>query len=425
MYMLCVVAAFIERDDHILIARRSTGDPNVLGKWEFPGGKVEPGETEAHAIEREIFEEFGVSVQSEKYLTNSVFEYPNRTVDIHLYQCRYISGEFQLHDHSESRWVSKEELLQYDLAPADIPLAKYVLEDSHSLQISDLVVGNKYNNKQIATAFKCSSMGGMRRSKKTNSLVLIAKHNNPLYDDQWTEDGILNYTGMGTVGDQTLEGNQNITLATSKESGIHVYLFESYQDNQYYFDGEVELVGDVYTTNELDQNQNMRTVFKFPLRLKNPNSKLLIDIQDVKNSEKEKRKSIRKFSQKEMKEKIKSIVSSGSSREVKAIYRERNSMISEYTKKRANGVCDLCGKPAPFKDKNGNPYLEEHHVVTLASGGPDKIYNTVAICPNCHRRIHVINRKSDIDKLQKVILKYLLDDHDIENIENFKKLFSK
>lgn len=112
-----------------------------------------------------------------------MFEYPNRTVDIHLYQCRYISGEFQLHDHSESRWVSKEELLQYDLAPADIPLAKYVLEDSHSLQISDLVVGNKYNNKQIATAFKCSSMGGMRRSKKTNSLVLIAKHNNPLYDD--------------------------------------------------------------------------------------------------------------------------------------------------------------------------------------------------------------------------------------------------
>ena len=92
MYMLCVVAAFIERDDHILIARRSTGDSNVLGKWEFPGGKVEPGETETHAIEREIFEEFGVSVQSEKYLTNSVFEYPNRTVDVHLYQCQYISG---------------------------------------------------------------------------------------------------------------------------------------------------------------------------------------------------------------------------------------------------------------------------------------------------------------------------------------------
>ena len=56
--MIKVVAALIEKDNKVLIARRSTGDPNVLGKWEFPGGKVEQNEDELHAIEREIREEF-------------------------------------------------------------------------------------------------------------------------------------------------------------------------------------------------------------------------------------------------------------------------------------------------------------------------------------------------------------------------------
>lgn len=55
--MIRVVASLIENDNKVLIAKRSTGDPNVFGKWEFPGGKVEPGENEMHAIEREIKED--------------------------------------------------------------------------------------------------------------------------------------------------------------------------------------------------------------------------------------------------------------------------------------------------------------------------------------------------------------------------------
>ena len=88
-----------------------------------------------------------------------------------------------------------------------------------------------------------------------------------------------------------------------------------------------------------------------------------------------------------------------STKEVVTVYRERSQVIAEYTKNRANGICDLCGKEAPFKDKNGKPYLESHHVITLANDGPDAIYNTVAICPNCHRRIHVLKSKEDTEKL--------------------------
>ena len=99
-----------------------------MGKWEFPGGKVEPNEDEKHAIEREIKEEFELVIKANKYLVNNICQYPKKTVDLRLYSCEYISGDFKLHDHSEYKWVEKDNLLNYDLAPADIPLAKYVKE---------------------------------------------------------------------------------------------------------------------------------------------------------------------------------------------------------------------------------------------------------------------------------------------------------
>ncbi len=124
--MITVVAALIEKDGKYLIARRSTGSEEVLGKWEFPGGKVEKDETEMQAIEREIMEEFDMRVKAIRFLTNSICEYPSKTVDLRLYECKYIAGEFHLHDHSEYRFVDREDIINYDLCPADISLAEYV-----------------------------------------------------------------------------------------------------------------------------------------------------------------------------------------------------------------------------------------------------------------------------------------------------------
>lgn len=124
--MIKVVAALIQENDKILIAKRSTGDPNILGKWEFPGGKVELNEDEYHAIEREIKEEFELDIKANKFLINNICEYPNKIVDLRLYSCNYVKGEFRLHSHSEYKWVEKAELMNFDLAPADIPLAEYV-----------------------------------------------------------------------------------------------------------------------------------------------------------------------------------------------------------------------------------------------------------------------------------------------------------
>ena len=81
---------------------------------------------------------------------------------------------------------------------------------------------------------------------------------------------------------------------------------------------------------------------------------------------------------------------------------QRNSFIAENAKRRANGHCQLCGKPAPFTYADGKPYLESHHIIWLANGGADTIDNTVALCPNCHRKIHVLNDPKDVAKLIKV-----------------------
>ena len=127
--MITVVAALIEKDNKYLIAKRSTGDPMVLGKWEFPGGKLKDNESEMDAIEREIKEEFELDIKAKKFVINNVCEYSTKVVDLRLYECEYISGDFNLHDHSEYIFVDKADIITFDLCPADIPLAEFVKEN--------------------------------------------------------------------------------------------------------------------------------------------------------------------------------------------------------------------------------------------------------------------------------------------------------
>lgn len=84
----------------------------------------------------------------------------------------------------------------------------------------------------------------------------------------------------------------------------------------------------------------------------------------------------------------------------KGMGRYRSIYIAEYAKKKANGRCQLCGMPAPFSDNNGEPYLESHHVKWLSKGGEDSIDNVVALCPNCHRKMHVVNDVDEVEKLK-------------------------
>lgn len=84
-------------------------------------------------------------------------------------------------------------------------------------------------------------------------------------------------------------------------------------------------------------------------------------------------------------------------------YFNRSREVVSATRDRANGICQLCHEPAPFTDKNGKPYLEVHHVEWLSRGGKDSIDNTVALCPNCHTKMHVVDAQSDVISLKKLL----------------------
>lgn len=103
-------------------------------------------------------------------------------------------------------------------------------------------------------------------------------------------------------------------------------------------------------------------------------------------------------------ESIQTVVSGESGRRsIKSSGFKRSAEVVKETKRRANGICQLCKQPAPFIDKKGNPYLELHHVVWLSRGGEDSTTNTVALCPNCHTKMHVLDRKEDVEKLKKLL----------------------
>ena len=123
--------------------------------------------------------------------------------------------------------------------------------------------GDTIDNNKLTEIFKCSPQGGMRRSIRTKSLVLIYNHLLGIYDDKWEGD-ILYYTGMGKKGNQSLEFMQNKTLKNSNHMDIKVYLFEVFEPKKYFFQGEVELIQSPYS-----EDQRGRKVYIFPLRLKN------------------------------------------------------------------------------------------------------------------------------------------------------------
>lgn len=123
--IITVCAAVIEKDGKILIGKRK-GGVDVEGKWEFPGGKIEHGETPEECLSRELFEEFGIETEVAELLCTSRHTYSHGTVILLAYRVLHLSGQLNPTDHDEIRWVPPCELENYDFAPADIPILKRV-----------------------------------------------------------------------------------------------------------------------------------------------------------------------------------------------------------------------------------------------------------------------------------------------------------
>lgn len=89
-------------------------------------------------------------------------------------------------------------------------------------------------------------------------------------------------------------------------------------------------------------------------------------------------------------------------REVTTTQYVRDAYVAEGAKRRADGICQLCGNDAPFKDADGKPFLEVHHIIWLSEGGADSPENTVALCPNCHRKMHNLKNPDEVSFLLSI-----------------------
>ena len=266
-----------------------------------------------------------------------------------------------------------------------------------------LEIGNTIRNRRLMDIFKCSPHGGMRRSLRTRTLVIVLDHTRSTYEGRWLDD-ILHFTGMGRQGDQRLDYAQNKTLAESPTNDIEIFLFEVFEAGRYIFKGQVALTGEPYQEEQPDINSNPRKVWIFPLKLLDQPSSLPIPETVYLKKQKKRQRLAGRLSDKELlKRAICSRKSSGARKIVSKNY-EANVFVAELAKRRAEGICQLCEEQAPFKDKKGNPFLLPYYVEQLAQGGEDSIENAVALCPNCHTKMQTLNLKSDKRKLKKKAL---------------------
>ena len=122
-----VACAIIERDGLVLAAQRKEGMRLAL-KWEFPGGKIDPGESPETCLKRELIEEMGVEIDLDHPLDPVTHQYSFFAVTLYPFVCAIRSGDITLHEHAAIRWLPPEELLSLDWAEADIPLIGHYLQ---------------------------------------------------------------------------------------------------------------------------------------------------------------------------------------------------------------------------------------------------------------------------------------------------------
>lgn len=124
---LLVVCAIVEHEGKVLIARRGPS-MSMAGHWEFPGGKIEAGESAETALKREISEELGLDIQVGDAWPPSNWQDGNRLIRLLPFRCRILGGELCLLEHDAAEWVAPLALMERNWAPADIPIVQHFLK---------------------------------------------------------------------------------------------------------------------------------------------------------------------------------------------------------------------------------------------------------------------------------------------------------
>ena len=126
MKQIEVVAAIIRREDRIFATQRGYGD--FKDWWEFPGGKMEAGETSEEALKREIREELSTEISVDEFLCTVEYDYPAFHLTMHCYLCSLLTEALHLNEHEAAQWLVKEELDSVKWLPADVKVVERIKE---------------------------------------------------------------------------------------------------------------------------------------------------------------------------------------------------------------------------------------------------------------------------------------------------------
>ncbi|WP_332898746.1 HNH endonuclease [Haladaptatus sp. CMSO5] len=244
--------------------------------------------------------------------------------------------------------------------------------------ISELQMGKQYHRVALHEKYGGARYRGIAPSAKQPYIFIFTGTSGEQhgYIDEFEGDTFI-YTGEGQVGDmEWREGNK--AIRNHKKDGREIHLFESTDEAWIVtYVGQFECSG--WRVEDLkDTNGNWRKGFRFKL---DPVSEQIdLDVSSLDELELDElfQRAVEASSKSENDEPRESTRASYSSSE----------LVKAYARRIADGICQGCGESAPFTDKNGNPFLEVHHLFRRTDGGPDHPHNVIAICPNCHRRVH-------------------------------------
>ena len=134
MKTIKVVAAVIRDGDKIFATQRGYGD--LKGGWEFPGGKIEEGETPQEALKREIMEELDTEIEVGELIDTIEYDYPEFHLSMGCYWCSVVSGDLVLKEHEAARWLGKDGLMDVEWLPADVTVVSQIKKSSTLTGIS-------------------------------------------------------------------------------------------------------------------------------------------------------------------------------------------------------------------------------------------------------------------------------------------------
>lgn len=211
-------------------------------------------------------------------------------------------------------------------------------------------------------------------------LVTVESDREHDYGDEFRGETFV-YTGEGREGDMEMERG-NKAIRDHRENGEQLHLFEDTGETwQATYVGRFECAGH-FRQRLPDTNGEMREAIRFELE---PAGGSTIELDE----------SLDELTEAELYERAQKAATAGSSEGVttssgnssRTTY-TRSDVVKRFARRVADGVCRGCGREAPFVDENGEPFLEVHHLNRLSDGGPDDPDNVIALCPNCHRRVH-------------------------------------